>query len=240
MRVWKVGELAEATGLTVRTLHHYDEIGLLTPSARTAAGYRLYAAEDIERLQRIRSLRELGLSLEEIRECLARPGGSLGEVIGLHVGRLREEIALKARLLGRLERMAARLTADGSVSAEEFLETMEEMAMHEKYFTAEQLERIRQQGERVGAARIKEVEAAWPVLIAEVKAEMEKGTDPTSEPVLALARRWKGLVEEFTGGDAGVAAGVRELYRNEPAVRERAGFDPAVWEYIGRALRALR
>ncbi|MBX6366154.1 MAG: MerR family transcriptional regulator [Gemmatimonadetes bacterium] len=239
MRVWRVGELAEATGLTVRTLHHYDAIGLLRPSARTASGYRLYGEADIERLQRIRSLRALGLSLEEIRECLGRPGGSLAEVIGLHIGRLREEIEQKTRLLGRLERMAARLEADGGVSAEEFLETLEAMTMVEKYFTAEQLERIRQQGERVGSARIKEVEAEWPVLIAEVKAEMEKGTDPLSEPVLALARRWKGLVEEFTGGDHGIAAGVRELYRNEPAAREWAGFDPAVWEYIGRAMRAL-
>lgn len=239
MRVWRVGELAEATGLTVRTLHHYDAIGLLRPSARTASGYRLYGEGDIERLQRIRSLRELGLSLEEIRECLGRPGGSLAEVIGLHIGRLREEIARKTRLLDRLERMAARLEADEGVSAEEFLETLEAMTMFEKYFTAEQLERIRQQRERVGAARIKEAEAEWPALIAEVKAEMEKGTDPLSEPVLALARRWKGLVEEFTGGDEGIASGVRELYRNEPSAREWAGFDPAVWEYIGRALRAL-
>lgn len=239
MRVWRVGELAEATGLTVRTLHHYDAIGLLRPSARTASGYRLYGEGDIERLQRIRSLRELGLSLEEIRECLGRPGGSLAEVIGLHIGRLREEIARKTRLLDRLERMAARLEADEGVSAEEFLETLEAMTMFEKYFTAEQLERIRQQRERVGAARIKEAEAEWPALIAEVKAEMEKGTDPLSEPVLALARRWKGLVEEFTGGDEGIASGVRELYRNEPSAREWAGFDPAVWEYIGRAMRAL-
>ncbi len=63
---WKVGDLAGRTGLSVRTLHHYDEIGLLSPSGRTGLGHRLYSAGDVLRLERIRSLRALGLSLEEI------------------------------------------------------------------------------------------------------------------------------------------------------------------------------
>lgn len=61
---WKVGELAAETGLTVRTLHHWDELGLLTPSERTGAGYRLYSDADVRRLYRIVALRGLGLSLE--------------------------------------------------------------------------------------------------------------------------------------------------------------------------------
>lgn len=69
---WKVGDLAGRTGLSVRTLHHYDEIGLLSPSGRTGSGHRLYSAEDVLRLQRIRSLRALGFSLEEIRESAWR------------------------------------------------------------------------------------------------------------------------------------------------------------------------
>ena len=64
----KVGELAQRTGLTVRTLHHYDAIGLLRPSLHTEAGYRLYTARDIVRLQQVLSLRQLGFSLDEIRE----------------------------------------------------------------------------------------------------------------------------------------------------------------------------
>ena len=64
---WRVGELAGQTGLTVRTLHYYDEIGLLSPSHRSDAGYRLYTAGDVVRLQQIRSLRHLGFALEEIR-----------------------------------------------------------------------------------------------------------------------------------------------------------------------------
>src|SRR5207253_3491412 len=81
----KVGELARRTGLTIRTLHHYDEIGLLKPSLHTESGHRLYTADDVARLQQIVSLRQLGFALEEVKGCLDRSDFSPLEVIRLHV-----------------------------------------------------------------------------------------------------------------------------------------------------------
>ena len=81
----KVGELADRTGLSVRTLHHYDQIGLLAPEGRTRAGHRIYGLAQVRRLQQIASFRHLGLSLEEIRECLERPEYSLDRVLALQV-----------------------------------------------------------------------------------------------------------------------------------------------------------
>src|SRR5688572_19997454 len=72
-RTYQVKEVAELSGLTVRALHHYDSIGLLVPSLRTAAGYRLYRADDLLRLQQILIGRELGLPLEQIRQSLDEP-----------------------------------------------------------------------------------------------------------------------------------------------------------------------
>lgn len=66
----KVGDLTKQTGVSVQALHYYDEIGLLSPPHRTEAGYRLYGEDDIIRLQQIVSLRQIGFSLEQIRECL--------------------------------------------------------------------------------------------------------------------------------------------------------------------------
>src|SRR5215471_19289216 len=102
----KVGELARRTGLTVRTLHHYDEIGLLKPSLYTEAGYRLYTHADVARLQQVLSLRQLGFALEEVRDCLDRPGFAPLEVIRLHITRLREQIELQRKLCERLETLA--------------------------------------------------------------------------------------------------------------------------------------
>src|SRR5881628_2102160 len=91
----KVGELAKRTGVSVRTLHYYDEIGLLAPSRHSEAGYRLYAGADVVRLQQIKSLRQLGFSLEQIRDCLGRGDVPLLQVIEMHRDRVREEIALQ-------------------------------------------------------------------------------------------------------------------------------------------------
>src|SRR3712207_4660253 len=77
---WKVGELARQTGLSVRTLHYYDEIGLLSPSQRTDSGHRLYTAGDVVRLQQINSLRSLGFTRREVRGCLYRPDFPLRRV----------------------------------------------------------------------------------------------------------------------------------------------------------------
>lgn len=70
-----VGDLAKLTGITVRALHHYDEIGLVRPSERTAAGYRLYSDADVERLQQVLLFRELGLPLEEIASAIEQADG---------------------------------------------------------------------------------------------------------------------------------------------------------------------
>src|SRR3954467_515981 len=112
----KVGELAKRAGLTVRTLHHYDEIGLLKPSLHTEAGHRLYTAGDVARLQQVISLRQLGFSLPEVRDCLNQPDFSPLEVIGLHLARLREQIEWQRKLCERLEALAVRLRAAGEVS----------------------------------------------------------------------------------------------------------------------------
>src|SRR5213078_2346068 len=97
----------------------------------------------IARLQQVLSLRQLGFSLDEVRECLDRPGFSALEVIGLHLVRLREQIESQRRLCERLEKLAAHLRTAGEVSADEFLGTIEEITMletlSEKYFTPEQV-----------------------------------------------------------------------------------------------------
>ncbi|MEV4899920.1 MerR family transcriptional regulator [Citricoccus sp. NPDC055426] len=73
-----VGETASATGVTVRTLHHYDQIGLVSPAARSSAGYRLYAPEDVDRLQQVVAYRRLGLGLEDIAAALDGSDGPAG------------------------------------------------------------------------------------------------------------------------------------------------------------------
>jgi len=235
MQTWKVGALARQTGLTVRTLHHYDEIGLLAPSLRTGAGHRLYTADDLGRLLQILSLRQLGLSLDEVRESLARPESTLQQVLGLHIAKLRERIDLQQRLCRRLETVVERLRTAETVSVDEFIQTLEAMTMFEKHFTPEQMQEIQARGQQIGPERIREVEAEWPALIAQVRAAMEKGTDPASPEVQDLARRWQDLLREFTGGNPALQRGLNAMYAEEQEVRSRTGIDPALMDYISKA-----
>ena len=138
----KIGELAKQTGLSIRTLHYYDEIGLLCPSHRNEIGHRLYSDEDIIRLQQILSLRQLGFALKEIRECLENPDFSLSQVIHLHRDRMQEQIALYHTLLERLNGVVKELETTKSVAVENLIQVMETINMSEKYFTPEQQEVI--------------------------------------------------------------------------------------------------
>lgn len=240
MRPLKVGDLAKQTGISVRTLHYYDEIGLLSPSHRTEAGYRLYGEEDITRLQQIVSLRQIGFSLEEIRECLDQSNFSLPQVMQLHMTRLREQIALSQKLLNRLEAITQTVNSMAAVSVEDLIQTIEVICMLEKYYTPEQLETLKQRQELLGEERIRQSQADWQDLIEQVRAEMQQGTDPTGEPVKALARRSLELIREFTGGDPEIEQSLNRMYQQEkPEIASRGTIDAAVMDYLGRARAAL-
>lgn len=239
----KVGELARRTGLTVRALHHYDEIGLLCPSHRTESGHRLYTAADVARLQQVVSLRQFGFSLEEVRDCLDRPDFSPREVIRLQVNRLRQQIELQKDLCQRLEGLARFFGTAEEVSADQFLKTIEAMTKMEGYYTPEQREYLKQRREQVGEEAIRSAEKEWPELIATMKAEMEAGTDPADARVQALAKRWRELVESFTGGDPGIRESLGRLWKEQGAnlaTQHGMDYDPRLFEYVGKAHAAAR
>ena len=100
---YTVGEVARLAGVTNRTLHHYDEIGLLTPSGRTPSGYRLYDRKDLERLQEILYFRELGFGLEEIRTAVTDPAHDRGEAFRQQRNLLLEHIERLESLVSSLD-----------------------------------------------------------------------------------------------------------------------------------------
>lgn len=238
---WKVGDLAKRTGVSVRTLHHYDDIGLLSPSHRSESSYRLYTGSDVQRLQQILSLRTLGFSLDEIKEFLSRPDVTPDRVLQLQIQHLKERIGMQQRLCRRLEMIAERWRADETVPTEEFLQIIEDTRMYEKYYTPEQMEELKARRESIGDERIRQVEGEWPELMAQIRAEMDRGTDPADERVQQLARRWMGLVQEFTGGNPGIEKSVGRVWQEEQNIH---GIDTGgmreMMGYVQRALAACK
>lgn len=238
---WKVGELASLTGLTVRTLHHYDEINLLKPSKDLNSGHRLYREEDIIQLQQILSLRQLGFSLEEIKGCLQNPDFSPVKVIQSHLDKLHQQIELQQQLKRLLTGIYVHLQAEEKVSTNDLIKTIEVTKMSEElfnqYYTKEQRQYLDERAQAIGEEQIQQVQNDWQDLFAAVEAEMNKGTKPTDEKVLVLAKRWSELVESFTGGNSGVMQGLNNMVQAEyPTMQQQFGFpDARLFEYIGKA-----
>ncbi|RKN85938.1 MerR family transcriptional regulator [Paenibacillus ginsengarvi] len=124
---WKVGELAKLTRLTVRTLHYYDQIGLFSPSGQTESGHRLYSEADLSRLHHILSLKELGLSLEEIKSVM--DGGHIGplEIVNLQIERIQEQIKLEQKRLEQLRHVSKLMQGKAEVTADHFISLLQTM-----------------------------------------------------------------------------------------------------------------
>lgn len=235
---FKIGDLSKRTGLSIRTLHYYDEIGLLSPSHRTEVGYRVYSKQDIIRLQQIITLKQIGFSLEDVRSCLDNGDRAFAEMVQLHIAKIRKQIDLSQQLLQRLEiveQTAAKLDA---VPVEEVLQIIQVMDMLENYYSPEQLETLKQRQELLGEERMQQAQVDWEDLIAQVQAEMEKDTDPASEVVQALVHRRQALIQEFTGGDPEIEAALNQMYEEGgDAVSHWGGNDIALASYMERALQ---
>jgi DNA-binding transcriptional MerR regulator len=128
-QAWKVGALARAAGLSVRALHYYDQIGLLRPSRRSAAGHRLYDAADVARLYRVSLLRRLGFPLDQITGVLEDPAWQLAPAVARHLSHTQNRAAIATRLCTRLATMAAELARQDNPSPEQLFSTLEEMTM---------------------------------------------------------------------------------------------------------------
>jgi DNA-binding transcriptional MerR regulator len=240
----KVGELARRTGLSIRTLHHYDDIGLLSPAGRTPAGHRLYGTDEVERLQQIVSLRHIGLSLDQIRGCLEHSHYSLDRVLELQIERIDEDIERQRQVRSLVQRLRDRIRATEAISVEELTRTIEVTMNYGKYYMPEQLEQLGRRREQLGQDRLEEVQREWQHLFEAYADAMREGLDPGSDSVLDLARRSAELIQEFTGGDPGIEASLSQMYRSEGPDKVLEGhgmpLEPGLWEYMGKARAALR
>ena len=234
-----IGALAKRTGLTVRTLHHYDQIGLLTPSGRTEGGYRLYSDADILRLERIVLLRGLGMPLTDIAVAIDSDANTILSLLERQAADVQSRIEEATKLHARLDETVTQLRAHEYQGADDALALVEGVMTFQRYFDDEQRAALRARGAQLGPERIREVEARWPQLIGEVRSEMTSGTPPDHPRVLALAEEWQALLGEFVNGRWDIASSAGRMMKAEPSVQRRAGLDAEIMDYVARAMGSL-
>ena len=226
----KVGELARHTGLTVRTLHHYDAIGLLAPSARSEAGYRLYDAADVARLHAIQALRHLGLALAEIGPLLDGSEAAPQRIIEQQMHALDHQIRQATELRERLALMHGLLSSGSSPSMDDWVQTLSMMTTFGRYFEAGELKQI------LGA--YVDIEQDWLQLQAEVRRYMDTGGGVDTWECQVLTRRWTMLMVRWMGGNYALMDRWGAMFRQESKVRGQGGAPPTdMMEFMESAIQ---
>lgn len=237
----KIGDLARRAGLSVRALHHYDAIGLLSPSARSDGGLRLYGAQDLVRLHRIQALKQLGYSLADIGATLADPAVASLEIIERQISLLHER-ERQARALGeRLRQLAAHIGRDGQAADTDWLDVLEMMTLYQKHFTEAEVQALRGaagSGATDGAAR--RTQAQWARLVASAGQAMRQGVPAASARARALAWRWVRGVIALTGNDPVLANKLMTLQESESRAQAITGISPALLDWVGQAVAHAR
>lgn len=229
----KIGQLARRAGLTVRTLHHYDDIGLLSPSARSDAGYRLYSRDDVARLHQIQALRQFGMPLTDIGTLLAGAGISSATIIDRQLSALERQIGEAERMRQQLLFMRDQLATGKSPDLASWLTTLEHMTMYEKYFTQDELAKLALYHDDT-------VKAEWRQLVDNVAALMQTGAGPDNPAAKALALQWMTMLDRDTAGDASILARLNIMHAQEPAMQQSSGITPAMRDFISHAMGEIK
>lgn len=263
--LYTTGRFARQAAVSVRTLRFYDRAGLVRPSHRTAAGYRMYSDEDLPRLQQVLALKFLGLSLDEIKRCLAAGPRRLQESLVQQKAMLREKRDQLDAVLRAIEQAERQLAVDAS-TVESVIRVIEVIQMQQqndwvsKYLTPEQqqaMERLSEQAYTPEARRKlaargpwteedqRQATEQWEWIGQELRRLTAAGSDPAGPEARTWAARFDGLIAAFTQRDPEVEAGLNrwwELHGELPAEQQPLNwrYSPAEQQFMDAALAAYR
>ncbi len=220
----QIGELARQARMTVRTLHHYDDIGLLRPRHRSAAGYRLYSQDDIGRLQHIQALRSLGLDLAQIARILDTRTQDIIPLLQRHIEHLDQQIKQQERRRDSLRRLTS-----SSGLASDWHERLEWLALCNRY-----LDPARDQA--LGLLDAKgQLTPAWRRRLQRLEQLRLARVPPDQVRAGRAAAQWMLALEAETRSDAGLFQQLRRMFREEPRLSARSGLNPELDHYLLQA-----
>lgn len=238
-----VGEVAVLAGVSVRTLHHYDELGLVVPSGRSDAGYRLYDHADLERLQEVLALRALGLALSEVRALLDDPAHDRVQVLRGQAKRLRDEQDRLGGLLAAVE---------DAIAAHDRGEPQQESTMfdghdHEQYAKeaeerwgdSEAYRQSQERMRRLGPGAAEQVTGWWQEHVEQFAGLKRDELPVDDDRVRAAVVDHRALVNRFYDCGADMQRGLADMYVDDP--RFAATYDSHVEglaQYVRDAVHA--
>jgi len=241
-----VSEVAALTRVTVRTLHHYDEIGLLPPSDRTEAGYRLYDDAAVARLHTIVLWRSLGFPLDEIRALLDDPEHRPREALELHRQRLLAEVGELHARLRALDEVAARLDDEAPLSDADLVVLFDgfdpaayEAEAEERWGHTEAWAESKRRTARYGPREWSTLQDEGRQLNERLASLLRAGTPPTATEARAAAEAHRQyMCRWFYDCTPEVHLGLADLYAADP--RFAASYDKVAQGLSGYVVAAIR
>ena len=237
---FQASEFAKMAGITVRTLHHYDRIGLLKPR-RTPAGYRVYTARDLELLEQIVVLKFVGIPLRQIAALMGAGPKRLADGLRAQRGTLERKRQLLDQAIAAIGDLEAAVATGHPAAPHLFKRIIEviEMQNNPDAWTQQYEQLVSAKVERLRALSpeaLAQLRAEWRVLVAEIRTALAE--DPASAKAQALGDRWLGLLASLMGQPLDPAA-LRVHHGAQEWKPGMASFvEKPVWDYMTRVLAA--
>lgn len=239
-----VGEVARLAKVTVRTLHHYDAIGLLSPSGRSDSGYRLYGRADLERLQQIRLYRELGMSLDAIRAVLDDPDFDRVTALRRHREALLERIEDAERLVRTVDATLAAISEDTPMSMSDLFDGFDPDAhapeAEVRWGDTPQFQQSQQRTKGYGPKQWAAIQAETQEINALFAAQLAAGLPPESTEAMDAAEAHRQHITRwFYTCSRAMHAQVAQMYTEDP--RFEAHYEkvvPGLAAYVRAAVEA--
>lgn len=230
----KVGQLAERTGVTVRTLHHYHHLGLLVPAARSAAGYRLYNDDNLARLYQIQLLKGLGLSLATISELMTEETPELRQSIAGQRQALHRQLEETRKLIGKLDRIDRQLQEGAPAGGADLLDLLALMRSYERHFSGTELAAL------PAYLRPLKTRDHWRNLASELQQLQRRQVAPTDGAAMSLARRWMASLERDAARHPVLFDKLIRSYGQEQILQRQLGISTDQQRYIAEAFAHSR
>ncbi len=222
---YKVNQVARLSGVTVRTLHHYDSIGLLTPSARSESGYRLYSEDDLLRLQTILLWRALGLPLERIRSILDDPNFDRRSALLEQRALLAEKEAKAKAMIRSVDAALSALEKDEPMKPESLFDGFDpsvyEAEAQQRWGNTDAYAESAKRTKKYGKREWSSIQAELAVILKKLAAIQEGGDAPTSQAAMDVAEEHRRHIDRwFYPCSAAMHANLAEMYVADPRFAE--------------------
>ena len=246
MTTWTVGQVADLFGVTVRTLHHYDEIGLLVPSERSRAGYRLYTAEDLTRLQQVVVYRRLEMPLDEIATLL-EGGEDAADHLRRQRGTVMQRLGELTELVAAIDRALEREMSEQPATTEDLKELFgdgfedeHQQEAQERWGETDAWKQSRSRTGRYTKADWAEVKAEADAVNAAFVAALSSGEPATSERAMDAAEQHRlHIHDRFYDLDHTFHRGLADMYVADPRfTKTYEDIAPGLAAYVRDAIHA--